>query len=64
MTDVPKWSGEGLPPVGCLVEAFDGHRWAEAEYLKHHNGSHALFFTDSNAIGWAEDIRPLRSEEE
>lgn len=59
-----KWDGNGVPPVGCLVEAYDGGRWAEAEFLKFHSNSYAVFFIKSRALSWATDIRPAKSKDE
>lgn len=56
-----EWDGEGLPPVGCEVEALDDYGWSKAEWFKHHNGQHAVFFTRPRSLGWADEIRPLRT---
>lgn len=56
--------GEGLPPAGCNVEALADGDWCKAEWLKRHNGQHAVFFICSRTLGWADNIRPIRSEED
>lgn len=59
--DTGEWDGEGLPPAGCEVEAFADDEWCRAEWFKQHNGQHAVFFIRSRALGWADDIRPIRT---
>lgn len=70
----PEWDGEGLPPVGCCVEANYGGVWVKAtvayteppeKYSAVDTWKEALVF-DCNTTRpfWADEFRPLRSEED
>ncbi|MCL8077179.1 hypothetical protein [Enterobacter hormaechei] len=68
----PEWDGEGLPPVGCCVEANYGGVWVKAtvayteppeKYSAVDTWKEALVF-DCNTTRpfWADEFRPIRSE--
>lgn len=68
----PQWNGEGLPPVGCRVEALSGDKWVEATVAytdrpEGHGGAtvwkEALVFDcKTTKPFWADEFRPIRSE--
>lgn len=68
----PEWDGEGLPPVGCCVEANYGGVWVKAtvayteppeKYSAVDTWKEALVF-DCNTTRpfWTDEFRPIRSE--
>lgn len=68
----PEWDGEGLPPVGCRVEANYGGEWAEVtvaytERPESHGDAVAwrealVFDCKTTRPFWADEFRPIRSE--
>lgn len=68
----PEWDGEGLPPVGCRVEANFGGEWVEATvaYTDRPEGhSDAVAWKEALVFDckttrpfWADEFRPIRSE--
>lgn len=68
----PEWNGEGVPPVGCRVEANYGGEWVEATvaYTERPEGNsdavawkEALVFDcKTTRPFWADEFRPIRSE--
>jgi len=70
----PIWDGEGLPPVGCRVEALCGDKWVEATVAytdrpEGHGGAtvwkEALVFDcKTTKPFWTDEFRPIRSEED
>lgn len=66
------WNGDGLPPVGCRVEANYGGEWVEATVAytdrpEAHGDAvawkEALVFDCKNTRPfWADEFRPIRSE--
>ena len=68
----PEWDGEGLPPVGCRVEANYGGEWVEAtvaytERPESHGDAVAwkealVFDCKTTRPFWADEFRPIRSE--
>lgn len=69
---LPEWNGEGLPPVGCRVEANFGGEWVEATvaYTDRPEGhSDAVAWKEALVFDckttrpfWADEFRPIRSE--
>lgn len=63
------WSGEGLPPVGTVCEAYDytDGKWVVGKILMHGNSDHA-FATGTpecwGALFWACKFRPARTPEQ
>lgn len=68
----PEWGGEGIPPVGCCVEANYGGVWVKAtvayteppeKYSAVDTWKEALVF-DCNTTRpfWTDEFRPIRSE--
>lgn len=67
-----EWDGEGLPPVGCRVEANYGGEWVEAtvaytERPEAHADAVAwrealVFDCKTTRPFWADEFRPIRSE--
>lgn len=68
----PEWDGEGLPPVGCCIEANYGGVWVKAtvayteppeKYSAVDTWKEALVF-DCNTTRpfWTDEFRPIRSE--
>lgn len=70
----PEWDGEGLPPVGCNVEALFEGEWVEVTVAycdcpkpqwDASVWSEALVFNRiTTRPFWADEFRPIRSEEE
>ncbi|MDK1685987.1 hypothetical protein QMT05_03160 [Cronobacter malonaticus] len=68
----PVWDGEGLPPVGCRIEAFSGGEWVEAivtynEPPECHGDAAAwkevlAFDCKTTRPFWTDEFRPIRSE--
>lgn len=68
----PEWDGEGLPPVGCRVEANYGGEWVEATVAytdrpESHGDAVAwrealVFDCKTTRPFWADELRPIRSE--
>lgn len=68
----PEWDGEGLPPVGCRVEANYGGEWVEAmvaytDRPEAHGDAVAwkealVFDCKTTRPFWADEFRPIRSE--
>lgn len=68
----PEWDGEGLPPVGCRVEANYGGAWVEATvaytdrpdtYGDTSTWNEALVFDcKTTRPFWTDEFRPIRSE--
>ncbi|EKM6438146.1 hypothetical protein PU783_000275 [Cronobacter sakazakii] len=68
----PVWNGEGLPPVGCRIEAFSGGEWVEAivtynEPPEFHGDAAAwkevlAFDCRTTRPFWTDEFRPIRSE--
>jgi len=68
----PEWDGEGLPPVGCRVEANYGGEWVEATVAytdrpDTHGDAAAwkealVFDCKTTRHFWADEFRPIRSE--
>ncbi|HHK4128831.1 TPA: hypothetical protein ACQTWV_000446 [Enterobacter roggenkampii] len=68
----PEWNGDGLPPVGCRVEANFGGEWVEATvaYTDRPEGhSDAVAWKEALVFDckttrpfWADEFRPIRSE--
>lgn len=65
----PEWNGEGLPPVGCECEAYDGAVWYPAVVVGHYDGfaflwnyDHQITFT-VNEID-SHNLRLIRTEAE
>ncbi|EPN9607749.1 hypothetical protein ACT5AF_004076 [Cronobacter malonaticus] len=68
----PVWNGEGLPPVGCRIEAFSGGEWVEAivtynEPPECHGDAAAwkevlAFDCKTTRPFWTDEFRPIRSE--
>lgn len=68
----PEWDGEGLPPVGCRVEANYGGEWVEATvaYIDRpeaHGDAVAwkealVFDCKTTRPFWADEFRPIHSE--
>lgn len=68
----PEWNGEGLPPVGCRVEANYGGEWVEATVAytdrpEAHGDAVAwketlVFDCKTTRPFWADEFRPIRSE--
>ncbi|TYD48393.1 hypothetical protein [Cronobacter sakazakii] len=68
----PVWNGEGLPPVGCRIEAFSGGEWVEAivtynEPPEFHGDAAAwkevlAFDCKTTRPFWTDEFRPIRSE--
>ncbi|EOI5799816.1 hypothetical protein ACMS1M_003995 [Cronobacter dublinensis] len=66
------WDGEGLPPVGCRIEAFSGGEWVEAivtynEPPECHGDATAwkevlAFDCKTTRPFWTDEFRPIRSE--
>lgn len=66
------WDGEGLPPVGCRVEANYGGEWVEAtvaytERPEAHGDAVAwkevlVFDSKTTRPFWTDEFRPIRSE--
>ncbi|EKK4014431.1 hypothetical protein PNF50_002143 [Cronobacter sakazakii] len=66
------WDGEGLPPVGCRIEAFSGGEWVEAivtynEPPECHGDAAAwkevlAFDCRTTRPFWTDEFRPIRSE--
>lgn len=61
------WNSEGLPPVGCECEAFDGMSWYPVVVVSHYDGfafawnyDHRITFT-VNEID-SHNFRPIRTE--
>ncbi|EKS1846905.1 hypothetical protein QBD22_003864 [Cronobacter muytjensii] len=69
---MPVWNGEGLPPVGCRIEAFSGGEWVEAivtynEPPECHGDAAAwkevlAFDCKTTRPFWTDEFRPIRSE--
>lgn len=67
-----EWDGEGLPPVGCRVEASYGGEWVEATVAytdrpESHGDAVAwkemlVFDCKTTRPFWADEFRPIRSE--
>lgn len=62
------WNGEGLPPVGCRVQADSGEGWVEV-IVAYTDPSFAwkaalVFDCKTSRPFWADEFRPIRSEEE
>ncbi|EEI7167905.1 hypothetical protein G3X29_002928 [Salmonella enterica] len=67
-----KWDGDGLPPVGCRVEANYGGEWVEAtvaytERPEAHGDAVAwkevlVFDSKTTRPFWTDEFRPIRSE--
>jgi hypothetical protein len=67
-----EWDGEGLPPVGCRVEASYGGEWVEAivaytDRPESHGDAVAwkevlVFDCKTTRPFWADEFRPIRSE--
>jgi|AKZA01.1.fsa_nt_gi hypothetical protein len=67
-----EWNGEGLPPVGCRVEAYYGGEWVEATVAytgrpEGHSDAVAwkealVFDCKTTRPFWADGLRPIRSE--
>lgn len=70
----PEWDGDGLPPVGCRVEANFGGEWVEATVAytdrpDAHGDAVAwkealVFDCKTTRPFWADEFRPIRSEED
>ena len=70
----PEWDGQGLPPVGCRVEANYGGKWvvATVAYIDRpeaHGDAVAwkealVFDCKTTRPFWADEFRPIRSEAE
>lgn len=70
----PQWNGDGLPPVGCRVEANYGGEWVEATVAytdrpdTHGDAvswKEALVFDcKTTRPFWSDEFRPIRSEED
>lgn len=68
----PVWNGEGLPPVGCRIEAFSGGEWVEAivtynERPECHGDAAAwkevlAYDCKTTRPFWTDEFRPIRSE--
>lgn len=68
----PVWDGNGLPPVGCRIEANTGGEWVEVTvaYTSRPDASNeasvwneALVFDyKTTRPFWADEFRPIRSE--
>ncbi|EQA5722279.1 hypothetical protein ACX4ER_003902 [Cronobacter dublinensis] len=68
----PVWDGEGLPPVGCRIEAFSGGEWVEAivtynEPPECHGDAAAwkevlAFDCKTTRPFWTDEFRPIRPE--
>lgn len=68
----PQWNGEGLPPVGCRIEACSGSEWVEATVAytgrpEAHGDAVAwrevlVFDCKTTRHFWADEFRPIRSE--
>lgn len=65
----PAWNGEGLPPVGCECEAYDGDAWYPSVVVGHYDGfafawcyDHRITFTVNEIDSHC--FRPIRSEAE
>ncbi|EOW6807303.1 hypothetical protein ACOZ12_001965 [Cronobacter turicensis] len=68
----PVWDGQGLPPVGCRIEAFSGGEWVEAivtynEPPECHGDAAAwkevlAFDCKTTRPFWTDEFRPIRSE--
>ncbi|EMD9249360.1 hypothetical protein VWW32_003962 [Cronobacter dublinensis] len=66
------WDGEGLPPVGCRIEAFSGGEWVEAivtynEPPECHGDAAAwkevlAFDCKTTRPFWTDEFRPIRPE--
>lgn len=73
-TSKPEWDGEGLPPVGCRVEANYWGEWVEAtvaytERPESHGDAVAwkevlVFDCKTTRPFWADEFRPILSEED
>lgn len=67
-----EWDGDGLPPVGCRVEANYGGEWVEAtvaytERPEAHGDAVAwkevlVFDSKTTRPFWTDEFRPIRSE--
>ncbi|HAS1731887.1 TPA: hypothetical protein NDS87_004936 [Enterobacter cloacae] len=67
-----EWDGQGLPPVGCRIEANYGGEWVEAtvaytERPEAHGDAVAwkealVFDCKTTRPFWADELRPIRSE--
>ena len=70
----PQWNGDGLPPVGCRVEANYGGEWVEATVAYTDrpdtlgdavSWKEALVFDcKTTRPFWSDEFRPIRSEED
>lgn len=68
------WDGEGLPPVGCRIEALSGGEWIEAmvtynEPPECHGDAAAwkevlAFDCKTTRPFWTDEFRPIRTEAE
>ena len=64
----PEWSGEGLPPVGtvCMANLANGWTDVKVAYIGDEGGCREalVFEIESTEPAWADEFRPLRTEEE
>ncbi|MDU8420261.1 hypothetical protein RYA60_18550 [Pseudomonas syringae] len=62
------WNGEGLPPVGAIVErAFSHSTWKLTTICGHStDGAYAAFYDGDGLMGWADKckLRPIRTAEQ
>lgn len=63
------WTGEGLPPVGAVCEAYDYNdgKWVVGKMLMHGNSDHAFATGTPECWGtlfWACEFRPIRTPEQ
>ena len=66
--DIPEWNGEGLPPVGTVCMANLANVWTDVKvaYIGGEGGCREalVFEIKSTKPAWADEFRPLRTEEE
>jgi hypothetical protein len=63
-----EWDGEGLPPVGCIVECFTGINWHRCKVvLTGEPGSKTealVYNVKTTRPFWADEFLPIRSAED
>ena len=65
--DAPPWNGEGLPPVGCECECWDGEEWHLGQSVGPYLGGWLCMLTNNRErpfVGTELDFRPLRTPEQ